>query len=415
MVPNVESALSPQWRLVFQILTLPVAWIPTVQTYIIRFFWDFSNPLFTTLKLALLLLPALMLIVGMWCTMCTVYTLPFRGGRGQFIAAMLTAWWDSGRAVVFFWAGILRALFLSLGWIWGILRILAAGLYLAVFELLMLPFSLIKRATKSSLQPGIPWIAVTLTFLWSLLEAGIFSYTLYPTVSEIASDLVGSGSHPFLQPLLFVMLFLLIVGSFACLHVMVEAIQQHNWKDIVQMALVEFFVMFFEVVFLYRELVDAITPWLAQQSGGQFRLGVTGVLLISTLAWVGIRGMTWFLFGRFGTPTLLAIISRKGVAESRATSQPGGGAVFAWTKEMINHVKGEIGWFHTTGKELLEAYVLPPLQVVAATINFVMLFFTGRHLFNLPLKTLHALMETTEVIKLSGAQHSHASRGADSR
>jgi hypothetical protein len=44
-----------------------------------------------------------------------------------------------------------------------------------------------------------------------------------------------------------------------------------------------------------------------------------------------------------------------------------------------------------------------------------MLFFTGRHLFNLPLKTLHALMETAEVLKLSGAQQSHASRGADSR
>ena len=82
---------------------------------------------------------------------------------------------------------------------------------------------------------------------------------------------------------------------------------------------------------------------------------------------------------------------------------------------MIGHVKKEIGWFHTTGKELLEAYVLPPLQVVAATINFFMLFFTGRHLFSLPLKTLHALMETAEVLKLSGAQQSHASRGADSR
>jgi hypothetical protein len=181
------------------------------------------------------------------------------------------------------------------------------------------------------------------------------------------------------------------------------------------MVVVELFVMIVEVVFLYRELVDAITPWLAQQSGGEFRLGVTGVLLISSMAWIGVRGMTWFLFGRYGTPTLLAIISRRGVAEARGAAQPAAGAVFSWTKEMIHHVKAEIGWFHTTGKELLEAYVLPPLQVVAATINFFMLFFTGRHLFSLPLKTLHALMETAEVLKLSGAQQSHASRGADSR
>ncbi|MCI0371721.1 MAG: hypothetical protein L0214_10140 [candidate division NC10 bacterium] len=416
MVPNVESALSPELRLVYQILTLPVSWIPKVQTVIFRFFWDFSSPLMTTLKFTLLLLPAFLVIVGMWCTMCAVYTLPFRGARGHFIVAMLTNWWDSGRAVTFFWAGMVRALFLSVGWIWGLLRILAGGLYLAVFELFMLPFSLIRRATQNSLQPGLPWLAVILTLFWSLLEAGIFSYTLYPTASEIASDLVGSAAHALLQPVLFVVLFLLIAGSFACLQVMVEAMQQHNWKDIIQMVLVELFVMFVEVVFLYRELVDAITPWLAQQSGGQLRMGVTGVLLISTLAWIGVRGMTWFLFGRFGTPTLLAIISRRGGAEIPAGARPTAEAVFVWTKEMIGHVKKEIGWFHTTGKELVEAYALPPLQVVATTINFFMVFFTGRHLFNLPLKTLHALTETVEVLKLPpGAHGSHASRGADSR
>ena len=36
------------------------------------------------------------------------------------------------------------------------------------------------------------------------------------------------------------------------------------------MVIVESAVMFFEVIFLYRELIDAITPWIAQQSGGEF-------------------------------------------------------------------------------------------------------------------------------------------------
>ncbi|MBI4390731.1 MAG: hypothetical protein HY575_02510, partial [candidate division NC10 bacterium] len=58
MVPNVESALSPEWRLVFQVLTLPVSWIPTVQGFIVRFFWDFSSPPLAALKFALFLLPA---------------------------------------------------------------------------------------------------------------------------------------------------------------------------------------------------------------------------------------------------------------------------------------------------------------------------------------------------------------------
>lgn len=66
---------------------------------------------------------------------------------------------------------------------------------------------------------------------------------------------------------------------------------------------------------------------------------------------------------------------------------------------MINHVKTEIGRFQDTGKALMEAYALPILQVIAATINFPMVFFTGRHLFQLPIRTLNSFMETGELLK----------------
>ena len=414
MTPEIESVIPPQWRLVFQIVTFPVSWIPAVQEMIMGYVWNSSSTMEATLKLMVFLLPALHVIAGMWCTMFAVYTLPFRSGRKNLIAAVLTTWWDSGRSIAMFWAGVVRALFLSVGYVWGMIRILAGGLYLAFVELLTLPFSLIKRATQRTLRPGIPWIAVSLTLLWSLLEAGIFSYTLYPTVTDIAGDLVGGGAHPFLQPILFLVVFLLITGSFACLYVMVEAIQKRNWKDVIQMVMVEMFVMFVEVLFLYRELVDAITPVLAYQSGGQVKIGITGVLLISTLAWIGVRGMTWFLFARFGTPTLLAIISGQGIMEAPVEGKAVPEAVASWTKEMIDHVKRDIGWFQSTGMQLLEAYVLPPLQVIAATINFFMLLFAGRHLFQMPLKTLHAFMDTGELVKLTRAE-GHAPGRASSR
>ena len=414
MTPEIESAIPPQWRLVFQIVTFPVSWIPAVQEMILGYVWNSSSTMEATLKLMVFLLPALHVIAGMWCTMFAVFTLPFRSGRKNLIAAVLTTWWDSGRAIAMFWAGVVRALFLSVGYVWGMIRILAGGLYLAFVELLTLPFSLIKRATQRTLRPGIPWIAVSLTLLWSLLEAGIFSFTLYPTVSDIASDLMGGGAHPFLQPILFLVVFLLITGSFACLYVMVEAIQKRNWKDVIQMVMVEVFVMFVEVLFLYRELVDAITPVLAYQSGGQVQIGIMGVLLISTLAWIGVRGMTWFLFARFGTPTLLAIISGQGIMEAPAEAKAVPEAVASWTQEMIGQVKKDIGWFQTTGMQLLEAYVLPPLQVIAATINFFMLLFAGRHLFQMPLKTLHAFMDTGELVKLARAE-GHAPGRASSR
>ncbi|MFQ5521704.1 MAG: hypothetical protein ACE5FK_09920 [Candidatus Methylomirabilia bacterium] len=400
---NSEFTLSLD--LILYIVTLPINWIPPVQAWIADFLWNFSMPYGgVPLKMLLFLLPAMHFLIAIWTTTLSVYTIPFRSGRRQFIVATLTAWWDSGRTIALYWVGLLRALVLTVGWAWGFARILIAGLYLAVMEVIMLPLSIVKRATRSSLQPGIPWIAVTLTLVWSLLEAGIFSYTLYPMVSDVAADLVGSSANFLIQPALFFVVFLLIAGSFACLQVMVEAIQQQNWKDMIQMIVVELFVMFVEVVFLYRELVDAITPALAQVSGGELQMGVTMVLTISAVAWIGIRGMTWFLFGRFGTPTLLAIISGRGITEPAGSNSAAEGEIFSWTKEMISHVKSEIGWFRNTGKELLEAYVLPPLQLVAATINFFMVFFTGRHLFRLPLKSLHAFMETGELLKLARAE-----------
>ena len=39
--------------------------------------------------------------------------------------------------------------------------------------------------------------------------------------------------------------------------------------------------MFFEVMFLYRELVDAIVPWIAQQTGERFQVGIVFVLSVA--------------------------------------------------------------------------------------------------------------------------------------
>jgi len=165
---------------------------------------------------------------------------------------------------------------------------------------------------------------------------------------------------------------------------------------------------------LYRELVDATTPWIAQQTGDSFRPGIIFTMSLATFGWLGVRGMTWFLFARYGTPTLLAIISATGVKEPSGGARPSQEAVSSWTKEMISQVKADIGWFQTTGTQLLEAYILPPLQIVAGTINFFMLLIAGRHLFQLPLKSLDALMETGELLKLVRAG-GHASSGAKGR
>jgi hypothetical protein len=125
--------------------------------------------------------------------------------------------------------------------------------------------------------------------------------------------------------------------------------------------------------------------------------------------------MTWFLFARFGTPTLLAIIARQGLAEGTGGEQPTAVVLFAWTKQVVSHVKGELDWFHAKGGELVEAFILPPLQVLAATINFLMLFLTAHYLFTLPLKNLGQIMETTTFIKTIKASGIPVSREAGGR
>src|SRR3989449_3529431 len=155
---------------------------------------------------------------------------------------------------------------------------------------------------SSSREPGVPWIAFLLLLFWSAIEATIFTFTLRPTMSELLSDLTGYQVNALaLVVLLWFFLFIIIGGSFACIQVLNEAIKTRAIGQIVSMVLVELAVALFEVLFLYRELIDAITPWLAQQG---VQLGLVGALGPGLLGWVGVAGMTWFLFGPFGTPEI---------------------------------------------------------------------------------------------------------------
>ena len=109
------------------------------------------------------------------------------------------------------------------------------------------------------------------------MEATIFTFTLNPTLNEVFAGLTGFEPNPrVMAPLLWMFLFMLVAGSFACVQVLASAVRQKKVSDIVQMVIVESAVMFFEVIFLYRELIDAITPWIAQQSGGEVQSGPHG-------------------------------------------------------------------------------------------------------------------------------------------
>ncbi|HXC61844.1 MAG TPA: hypothetical protein VNV63_04140, partial [Nitrospiria bacterium] len=333
------------------------------------------------------------------CTQLSIYTVPFRSGRIHFFTLILLSWWDAARAVWLYWTGLIRFLLVGMGWLFGIARLFLKLMVEALRQVLVLPFSVTGRMTKSYFKPGVPWIAFLMLLFWCLMEALIFTYTLLPTVTEVLSDLVGTESSPYMGTILYLFLFMLIMGSFACIQALLEAVKKGEIKFLVQMIMVELFVMFFEVMFLYRELVDAITPWIAQQTGESFRMGIISTLTLATFGWIGIRGMTWFLFGQFGTPPLLAFISRRplvqdGPAEQVAREE----ASPAWWKKPIEDFKGEIVWLHEKSNEFLEYLALPAMQVMAAALNFSLVLVASRPIFSIPFKNLREVMDTRNIL-----------------
>ena len=399
MFEDLIAMVPEQWRGVVEALLTPLAWVPVMQEDVFRFFMQSDSVWTSVAKFVLLLFPMLLWIGAIWCTQLAIYTLPFRSGRQKFFSMILISWWDASRAVWHFWVGLFRLVSVLTGWFFALARMALHFVVDALKQLLIVPFSMGGRLSRSYFQPGVPWIAFMMLILWCVLEGTIFTYTLFPTVSEVLADLVGVDTPAFTGPILFMFLFMLILGSFACLQALLDTIKERQYKYLIQMIIVELFVMFFEVMFLYRELVDAITPWIAQHTSEQLQLGIGFTLSVSAFGWMGIRGMTWFLFGQFGTPPLLAFISRRPKMEmgsddttQTVTERP------RWWQPAIQEFKQETGWLHDRADELVEYLTLPVLQVIGATMNFASVLVTSKPVFSLPFHSVKEVMETKQIM-----------------
>ena len=395
MQEAVTNPQTQQWSFVLQQLVQWVVagftWIVPIQARIFDFvlrgesFWSLAA------TSVLLFLPAMAVICGLWMTMAAVYTIPFRLGRSvTLLQSVALAWWDVLRMCWFYWAGLVRFLIVCVGWIWGLLKV---GVQLIVGTLKGAITSPLAVLDATSRRPGVPWPAFFLLLIWSAVEATIFTFTLRPTMSELLADLTGYEVNGFaLILILWIFLAIIIAGSFACIQVLNEAIKERQTGNIIFMILVEIAVAMFEVLFLYRELVDAMTPWLAQQG---IQLGVFGTIGLAFFGWVGVRGMTWFLFGRFGAPALIALLGRQALVVEGAGSHGPAPQMADYWKGPIAALKAEREWFRKEAREFFELVSLPVLQVVAAALNFLFVVFTGRGHFTLPFKSIDEVLAAT--------------------
>jgi hypothetical protein len=195
---------------------------------------------------------------------------------------------------------------------------------------------------------------------------------------------------------LFVFLLIFVLGSYAVLASWADAVKSKDWAVVVKNSLIELVVMVVEVMFLYREFVESLTPWFASKG---INLGVFSTLLVAGLAWFGVRGISWFLFAGAGTPTLLAVIQGTGIKGSSAKDPDAQTKIaLSITQGFIEQIKKEMGDLNKKGDDVMSAFVIPPLQLVASAVNFGTLLLSNQHLFLLPFRSIEEVMNSKIVL-----------------
>ncbi|HUO57836.1 MAG TPA: hypothetical protein VMV05_06630 [bacterium] len=383
-----------------------VLFFPTFfQKSVMEYVWGAGDPLGLALaKRVFLLLPTGAALICLWVSILCLLTVVVRQKRVEFLKAFFVTWWDFMKSVFAYWGGFFKFLVVFASALYGLARIMVLGTWFILQDILLVPFRLIRSVAKSAATPGVPWIAVVLTFFWCLVEALVFTYVMTPLVMDTLANLTGGElSEGLIRIPLFLFMLFLILGSYAVLAAWTGALSTRNIPTILKISAVEGVAAFVEVLFLYRELVDSLVPWFAQHTSKDFDLGMGATLGIGFVAWLGVRGMTWFLFASHGVPIITAIIQGTGLKKPEGGEKANMGDVFAYTMGFYYHFKADAEWVREKADELLGAFLLPPLQVVSATVNFFILLIASRHLFDLPFKSFRDIMRSRELMEAKPA------------
>lgn len=395
--------LEGPWKYVGLILTFPLAF----QGKFLSFAWGAGDPTeLLALKRLLLLLPTLAFIGSCWITVASMISILFRSDRKDFLQALFVTWWDLGRSIFSYWAGLLKFILNFVGWVYGIVKLILIGLAFSIKDLLLMPLKVVSEVSQGSLREGVPWPAIILMMTWTMIEAMIFTFVMTPLVIDVLDgfsegDFTGGLG---LEITLYLMFSMFVLGSYAVIHTLGQALEARDIPKIIMYSFVEIIVAIVETVLFYREFVDALIPWFAQYAGDDFDLGLMGTLSIAFFIWLGFRCMTWFLFGSSAIPMLLAVIQRTGVKgysqNSKVSTMAKADAkeMFAYVTTTVDLFKKDMNWVQEKGDYIFSSFIIPPLQVVAACINFCTLLISGKHLFQLPFRSYQEILDARELI-----------------
>ena len=386
---------SGAWKVILSILFFPLLF----QYEFLNFAFGADDLFWVAfLKRLFLFLPVLSIMLGCWVTIPCVLSVVFRTQRTEFVITFFLIWWDLGKAIFSFWGGILKFRLVLTTAILAFLKLLVVGIWVLIQDLFFIPIQLLKNLGVGVFEAGVPWIALVLTLIWCVIEATVFTFVTTPLVMDTLSNLTGGGiSEAFLRIPLFLFLLFLILGSYAVLSTWTDALSSRKIGTILKIGIIELVALFVEVVFLYREFVDSLVPWFDQHTSGDFQLGIAGTLAIASLAWLGIRGMSWVLFASHGIPLIMAII--QGSALKVAEGASSGKKQQLMEIRLSEQVRKEFEWAQEKGNEVSNAFLLPPLQLLAASVNFCTFLFTSIPIFEIPLTKADQIMSSKGLLE----------------
>ena len=199
-------------------------WIETVALWqplksALFFAWGAGDPVWLLVaKRLFLLMPLGAVALGYWTSVLSVPTILVRARRRAFVSQVLVTWWDLARATFTFWGGVFRFLLqLAISFL-GLVQMVVVGVWAVLQELIVLPFRLLKDVSSNMLNPGVPWIAVGMTFFWCVFEAIIFTYVMTSLVIDTLSNLAGTQlTEAAVRIPLFLFMLFIVLGSYAVL------------------------------------------------------------------------------------------------------------------------------------------------------------------------------------------------------
>lgn len=339
----------------------------------------------TISKQLFLLLP--MIAIGLALTISIPCLLSFviRKNRMRLTSIFLVTWWDLFQSIISFWAGIMKFTFYLITSLFLLIKISAMFAWALLKDFALFPIRYEKQGQQNYFEIGIPWLAISLTIFTALIETLLLTMVTTAFFTALLIHASGVEFSLFITtPLMFLLLLFFTLSSYLLPCLLPKTIAKKDYSKITAIAFCQIVILSVEITFLYKTFTIAVLQSL------DIIPSTTFALLLATTLWLGIRLTTWVLYAKTGSHYLSRLIDNDtSLQEYKVivlnTTQQAKKQMLQ-TNELILLLKKEFELIKKRNQMLSDLFILPPMQIVGALLNFFSILIKGEHSLNIPIK-----------------------------